>query len=453
MSSNTGAFGRGSKNWSGKNGGKKGGNMTWRRDQPKWKPENEELGTDFLFVVGSTNAADRFNKTKDRIVSYVKTNYTYGTDISTSLSKLKHIDLTKEVPKAPSEEGKTRQELRTEVELHKEMMKRYGYRWEYYKKNLGNAYGLIMGQCTPSLKSRLKSQVPDWEDFDNASDPVELLKKIREQTHDMQSHKFPLLCLRNQMANVYGGIEQREHEGNAAFKERYEAEVQTLESLGGKQMFMDFIKRQEGYKEAAQKDEQEWRDKLSEVIEIKMADPSPDEDPDNPEDDYYYASFDDVKIEDLEPTRKFRDKFEQDWYNRLIGVNFLCSLNKGRSEEMIKDMENAWGDNRDTFPQDLEGALKKSVTYRKIGAGGGPGNGKGKGKRGGGPSSDGTGTELNLAQPDPKKLKSDHSNKTCYLCGMKGHIKPLCPLNPKSPNFDPKLVSKVQAANVTQDEE
>ncbi len=410
------------------------------KGQEKWKADCEELEK-FVFTIGD-HAADRFNKTLEKVLSYVTANCTHGNDITRSLRGLKHIDLVKESPPEPDNLRKSK----VARELFRCQIKSYSERLEKHKTNKQKVFALILGQCHPSLKTRLKAQIPDWTGFVQVTDPVELLKYVKEQTHNVQSYKFPLLCQREAMEDVFGGLKQKEGESLPAFKERYQAQVETMESLGVKPQVSEFIKKLQEYKKAEKMALAEHIIKLEE--KGRVMNPPEGDDDSVPDYDWEHNRFTQVSVmmshlsmEDITPKMKNVKALEEKWYNKLIALNFLNALNKhGKYAELLNDLQNSWSDGRDEFPADLDAAMAKATAYRALGGARTKG---GKGPNSGSKRKGGAGTQdVNAAQPEggpPKKQKVK-----CWICNG-DHVKADCPFNPQSDNYNPKLLSKVTA--------
>ncbi len=419
-------------------------NMTWRRNgggsekkgvrfkgnQKKWKAACEEL-LDSVYTVGGEGAADRYNKTAEKLLMHVTANYTYGNDIASSLRDLQHMDLTKEKPIQPENAGTDR----FVCELLKNEVKQYSSRVTYYKTNMSKVFGLILGQCHPTLKTRLKAQVPDWSTFVQKADPVHLLKYVKEQTHDMQAHKFPLVCQRDALEDIFGGLKPKEGESLSGFKERYEARVETMESLGARPDLTKFLQTSTKYKteyeEAVEMDLHEHVQVLEAVARVEQDDAA------EFEEESYYVSLGEAKKSDLIPKNVRVKEIEEKWYKKLIALNFLHALSKkgGKYVELMNDLENSWGEDNDAFPADLDAALTKATTFKSLKAGRDASNdgGRKKGKR--------TAEEANLAQPEGAAKKK--SKIRCWLCNAEGHTKAECPLNPESSNYNKKIAARI----------
>jgi hypothetical protein len=56
-------------------------------------------------------------------------------------------------------------------------LKDYSTLKRHYESGMEEAFGIILGQCTPGMMSRLE-QRSDWEVIRDSHDPIELLKSI-----------------------------------------------------------------------------------------------------------------------------------------------------------------------------------------------------------------------------------------------------------------------------------
>ena len=99
----------------------------------------------------------------------------------------------------------------------------YGTRAKRVEKlriNLSTAYGLVLGQCTDYLRSRLKGQ-ERWEQTSNEWDLLELIKSIKSLLHkynkDTEYHHVAChTLLRRFMLFRQGGY------SNSEYKQRFE---------------------------------------------------------------------------------------------------------------------------------------------------------------------------------------------------------------------------------------
>jgi hypothetical protein len=110
-----------------------------------------------------------------------------------------------------------------------------------FKEQLNSAYGLILGQCTLSMKCAIKSH-RDYEAFRKNGDPIALLKAIQEISHGYKLHQYlplqlygvkrKLFLLTPKEANLYKTITKGSKHSLMSFRVLVEALMENTLSVG-----------------------------------------------------------------------------------------------------------------------------------------------------------------------------------------------------------------------------
>ena len=103
---------------------------------------------------------------------------------------------------------------------------------EKLRINLSTAYGLVLGQCTDYLRSRLEGQ-DKWEATSNERDLIGLLKSIKSLSHkyneDTEYHHIAYhTLLRRFMLFRQGDY------SNSEYKQRFNEQIEVLEAHTGR---------------------------------------------------------------------------------------------------------------------------------------------------------------------------------------------------------------------------
>ena len=114
----------------------------------------KELGQN-VYVIGKANQADKFVKTTEAIINYIRANYKRSEDIVIAFrGEPKEMDWDKhpDKPKAPLVKGKLDFATQEGYE-YKVKFESFMRRQEQYVTNRSNAQGLICNQCTKEAKN------------------------------------------------------------------------------------------------------------------------------------------------------------------------------------------------------------------------------------------------------------------------------------------------------------
>ena len=94
--------------------------------------------------------------------------------------------------------------------------------------NLSTAYGLVLGQCTDYLLSRLEGQ-ERWEQTSNEQDLLELMKRIKSLSHKYDEDTEYLHVAYHTLLRCFMLFWRGDY-SNSEYKQHFKEQIQVLES-------------------------------------------------------------------------------------------------------------------------------------------------------------------------------------------------------------------------------
>ena len=337
--------GRGGFNGQGPGRNSRGNNGSSKK-QPQLKGKCEALG-DAVCTFGDAKQSERFNKTTDKILNYIFSNYDQGKYVKESLEKYEVYDIELWRPEE-IEEGTELGEVEKMV-LQQEV-RAYVQIRNKFEDNMYKAFGLIYGQCTTGLKNKLEAR-KDWEALKDKGDPIQLLTAIKEITQNFQDSKYPIAAVHKSIVDFFA-IKQGEKEGLPAYTKRFKCAQDMFEQHSGKMALTEHIK----------------------------------------------------KMEDYNDTKK--EEYQEKAYNQLVAYTFIVGSDAKKAGQLSDDLANhyALGDNK--YPQDLVSATATVSNYK--GKTSGTNNGANNGTNNGSRNSSNPGQ--NRSQQNANSEETDRSN-------------------------------------------
>jgi hypothetical protein len=239
-----------------------------------------------VFDYGHRAAADQMRTSWEKLVQFVGTNY--GQDISNELQNkipvilsepvhtpealarhaireqmvrtgeenLQRARLSKRVileaaaalgadPDAPMQlaildneiaEGNYKQNNEVPIEMSDSEKTQYSNDWRTYRernalltKQRGQAFSLILGQCTQLLQDRMK-QDTDWNITSTSYNPLELYRLIEKTTLAQMEDQYPFATVYNQELNFYSF--RQETMSNPQWYEKFNTKVDVGSAIG-----------------------------------------------------------------------------------------------------------------------------------------------------------------------------------------------------------------------------
>jgi hypothetical protein len=141
----------------------------------------------FVYDVTSGNPAESFQRTTENIAEYVARTVSHGSEYRTALVQLQLEELVKPARPVASTPGGTVDQF--DVEEWKAELKKYNSKLEAREENQGTVFSIILGQCTNSMRDQLRAE-PTWNEVDEKSDVIGLLKLIQSNSNVKQPRRF-----------------------------------------------------------------------------------------------------------------------------------------------------------------------------------------------------------------------------------------------------------------------
>ena len=231
---------------------------TNKQHQPK-AGDCEELGT-HVFDYGNNTQADQYNKTLEKILNYIRSNYKGGQAVVDMINNKQEpkweetmptprvyngpnptepAELARNATAAQRTNYNTRMQAYLTAQANMEQIKNYNNlklkehmaKETQHHQNCDMAFGLVLGQCTLTMTNKLE-QSEEWETVKSNHNPLELLKLIKKITLKCQDSIYPMIPAFTAMHRLVN-MKQGETEGMNNFKKRFQAEREMLESQFG----------------------------------------------------------------------------------------------------------------------------------------------------------------------------------------------------------------------------
>ena len=211
---------------------------------------------EYKFQPHSNGTGDKksatYGKIVEKIVHRVAKEFDNGIDISTSIKKLKMVDLDKEKPIKDVSTASPNSAADAENEgfaiIFKEEVGAFIKRKEALRTNKAKAYSLIFeNYCGGAMQARLKEH-PEFESrIENH--PIELLKTVSVLIHDPVRATYPFLSILDAFERFIK-VKQRDNEALTDYVDRVKEERNTIKNHLGKRWMDEFVKHTEEWKTA-----------------------------------------------------------------------------------------------------------------------------------------------------------------------------------------------------------
>ena len=167
----------------------------------------------------------QFTKTCEALAEYIARNVKNPGDMMSIAKELKAPNVKK-----PAQISSTEKDLLT-LAVWKKQVANYVERLEQVEQNTKALFAIIWGQCSESMKAKLKS-LPDYADMNDDSDCVALLKAIRGVMLRFEGQRNIFLSLDDAEYNLTT-FKQLPEMSLATYKAEYENLVEVYEHYGG----------------------------------------------------------------------------------------------------------------------------------------------------------------------------------------------------------------------------
>ena len=256
--------------------------------------------------------------------------------------------------------------------------------------NIVMAYGIIWGQCTKSLKAKLEAR-KEWNkgdaDLQIKYNAINLLKAIKEITHNYQDNKYAMESIYFSLKNIFT-MKQEENENLTEFTKRFNNTFDIMETQHG-------------------------------VLSLSA----------------YLANRSDYKAATTSTDKKAIHKREYDGFKAFV---YLKAVDQRKSGKLVEDLGNQFALGNDQFPKTVVKATEAVVAYRNRVNASGNNNGNQGGNRNRqqstNQSNNNTNQNVSFQQSqkqtqfrDNSATVRDLSHIKCYHCGEMGHYANKCP--------------------------
>jgi hypothetical protein len=275
----------------------------------------EEALGDNVYPYNDQKAGDKFSRTTEAVVNLIEKKITnVGAKVADSIRKMERMDLSEYEPEEPvsfSEKGEVVPKPLTRFEEMKlsQELRDYSTLKRQYESGMEEAFGIILGQCTPGMMAKLE-QRNDWEEVRDSHDPIELLKSIKEISHNTQDHEYKIKSIVQAFRNLLE-CKQADNEGLNSYVKRFKNTTDLIEAqCGGTPLFL------KGYAKANE-------------VSIKEA------------------------------------------YDRVLAYLLIENSSGKKSGELLKKLDNDYaaaekGKGDEVFPKDLAEAVSRVTTYKPM---------------------------------------------------------------------------------------
>ena len=156
-----------------------------------------------VFDIGATASPDQFRRTLQAIENYVQTNYKEAGDLVIAIRNLAPPPALIP-PTVPTLDPNNPLQIKIDLIHYDVAYKAHAAAEHIYKSHLVNAWGLIYGQCTTALKSKLDG-LTEYITAQQTHDIIALLQIIQGLCckFDIQSQKYVALAATVRQMYVY----------------------------------------------------------------------------------------------------------------------------------------------------------------------------------------------------------------------------------------------------------
>jgi hypothetical protein len=239
----TAQSGKGSEERSGD--GRNRRNRGSRNNQNKFQGKVEGLSDYTYDVSGIRDGADDFHRTTREIGEHIARTFKNGGEFRRAFDPTVLAFDTLTPPAEPTDRTDLMQ-----VELWKLEIREHRERTKIRDELEKQAYALVLGQCSPAVRSRLEAS-PQWAATDAASDVIALLKLIRSSLYSGATSRQAMHGL-VEAQKRFNNLQQSGRMSNAKYLEVFQSTLAAFEHLGGDLGISKKSRRSSGYVDAHQ---------------------------------------------------------------------------------------------------------------------------------------------------------------------------------------------------------
>lgn len=216
--------GRGNEERSGE--GRNRRNRSSRNNQTKFRGKVDELSEYVYDISGIRDGADEFHRTTREIGEHIARTFKNGGEFRRAFDPaVLSFD-----PLTPPADPTDRTDL-MQVEIWKLEIREHRERSKVREELEKQAYALVLGQCSPAVRSRLEAS-PQWASTDSASDVIALLKLIRSSLYTGATSRQAMHGMLEAQRR-FMTIQQSNRMSNAKYLEVFQSTLAAYEHLGG----------------------------------------------------------------------------------------------------------------------------------------------------------------------------------------------------------------------------
>jgi hypothetical protein len=189
-----------------------------------------------VYTCTEMKTGDKYTRTTEAIIIYVQKKIEHvWVRVADSIRKMSKIDLKTLEPQKPlalNDKGVLVPKVLSLFEDRKlsQELRYYSTFKRQYESGLEKAFGIILGQCTPGMMSKLE-QRSDWDTIQNQHCPIALLTAIKEICHRSQDHEYEIKTFARTLR--YLECQEGETEGMNSYTKRFKNAADLVQAQCG----------------------------------------------------------------------------------------------------------------------------------------------------------------------------------------------------------------------------
>ena len=247
-------------------------NISDMNEQKGWEGEEPKMGSVLGLRGEWLEKKVSFEVFLEKTTDYILRELTNPRDIVGAIRDLKDPNTDFRKNNLPKDLTTKQKGSDVEVAIQAQRIKMYTIREADMNNNMDKVYGLVKGQCSTSLRTVIK-QDPDFVDKDEQHDILWLLKKLKEVTSglDTKSNKRSNL---HEAILVFFTMKQGENESDSKYMKRFETNLETLITAGGKHIMCSPDLMDKDGDEGTEEEIEIEENKFKVICYIKRGDPN-----------------------------------------------------------------------------------------------------------------------------------------------------------------------------------